>query len=133
MHIRYSFCFVVILLIAGCSKSGTEVAPVSGRVTVDGKPVEYLVVTFQSEGKSSGIGNTFKDGHYELIYKRGVMGAAVGPNRVTIALDTELAHRPNMVPARYNTQTELKREVKAGESNVFDFDLKTDAKESAEK
>jgi hypothetical protein len=53
-----------------------------------------------------------------------VKGAMLGWHRVQIKLDSgDLA--PNgekTLPARYNTQSELRREVVSGE-NVFDFDL----------
>jgi hypothetical protein len=114
------------VVLIGCGKS-MDVAPVKGRVTLDGKPVKFANVTFQVEGRPPGTGRTDDDGHYELIYKRGVMGGPLGKNRVTIAEDTELTHGPQRIPARYNTQTELEQEVKPG-SNEFNFDLTTDAK-----
>jgi hypothetical protein len=61
------------------------------------------------------------------MYKRGVVGAPVGENRVSISLDTELAHHPDNIPQVYNVQSELKREVKPGQ-NEFDFELKSDTK-----
>ncbi len=42
--IRFVFC---LLLICGCSGSGYEVVPVSGRVTLDGKPVAEARIFFQ--------------------------------------------------------------------------------------
>lgn len=119
---RYLSSFVVIALMAGCAKSGLDVAPVHGRVTLDGQPLQYAVVTFQPEGKSPASSGTDKDGHYELIYKRGIMGAPIGTSRVTILLDIQQSHRPQLKP-----QTDLTREVKPG-PNEFNFDLKSDAK-----
>ena len=127
MPLRSLGCLIFIALLVGCGKSNADVAPVSGVVTLDGRPLEFAIITFQPEGKSPAAGRTDKDGHYELLYKRGVMGAPVGPNRVTIMLDVDLAKKPQNVPARYNTQTELQHEVKPG-PNVIDFDLKTEAK-----
>jgi hypothetical protein len=49
-------------------------------------------------------------------------------------MDTEIVDedgkpkkRKQAIPARYNNQTELRREVKPGE-NVFDFDLTSEGK-----
>jgi hypothetical protein len=125
--IRNLSCLLLAILFAGCAKSGTDVAPVSGRVTLDGQPLEFAILTFQPEGKSPASGRTDKDGHYELLYKRGVMGAPVGKNKVSILLDVDLAHRPQIIPSRYNSPTELEREVTPS-PNVIDFDLKTAAK-----
>ncbi len=121
-HIRYLAFFFVIALLTGCAKSDGGIAPVQGRVTLDGQPLQYAVVTFQPDGKPPASSGTNQDGRYELIYKRGVMGAPVGNNRVTIVLDVQQAHRPQLKP-----QTDLTREVKPG-PNEFNFDLKSTEK-----
>ena len=67
---------------AGCGKSGPELAPVSGRVSVDGQTMENVNVTFQpDEMRPASYGRTDADGHYELGYKRGVQGACLGSTR----------------------------------------------------
>ena len=52
----------------------------------------------------------------------------VGPNKVSITVSPEVVRNPPRIPPRYNTASELQREVKPGEENVFDFDLTTDRK-----
>jgi hypothetical protein len=127
MRMRLISCLVLVLLIASCNNTTPDVAPVSGRITLDGKPVEFANVTFQPEGKSPGVGKSNKDGYYELIYKRGVVGGPVGQNTVRVTLDTELAHRPNNIPARYNVDSQLQREIKPGK-NEIDLELTTQEK-----
>src|SRR5262249_49096600 len=123
MRLRHVTCLIpALLLLTGCAQSAPDVAPVSGRITLDGKPREFAVATFQPDGKSPATSGTDKDGHYELMYKRGVMGAPLGMNRVSILLDVEQAHRPQIPP-----QADLQREVKPG-PNVFDFDLTSNTK-----
>jgi hypothetical protein len=117
--------FLLILLLTGCGASGPELALVSGRVMFDGKPLPAARLSFQPESSGSpSYGTTDRNGAYELGYKRGVKGAMLGWHRVQIKLDSgDLA--PNgdkTLPARYNTQSELRREVVSGE-NVFDFEL----------
>jgi hypothetical protein len=129
---------LLTLLVAagGCGSGGPAIAPVSGRVTLDSQPVNEAQVVFQPEaGGAPSTGFTDRDGKYELGYKRGRMGALIGRHSVRIRMDTEvlddggkLVQRPQAIPPRYNSDTELKREVKAGEDNVFDFDLKSDGK-----
>ena len=61
------------LLIVGCGKSGSELAPVSGRVTLDGQPIVGARLRFQPEasGGSPSYGSTDQDGRFVLGYKRG--------------------------------------------------------------
>jgi hypothetical protein len=120
---------VVILLLAaivGCGGSG--VAPVSGRVTLDGRPLQHADVMFQPDGaQRPSVGRTDADGRYELAYKRGEPGAIVGEHTVRIYVSPELVRNPPRIPARYDRESELHREVKSGE-NVFDFELESDEK-----
>ena len=63
------------------------------------------------------------------------MGGLVGSHTVRIKSLTELTGpngqsivRPQLVPDRYNTKTELHPEVERGKTNVIDFDLKSGKK-----
>lgn len=119
--------FLLLAVVAGCGPSGPELAPVSGRVTLNGKPLETADLVFQpDESRSPSYGRTDTNGHYELFYKRGTEGAIVGPHTVRISVSHELVRNPPNIPPRYNTQSELRYEIKPGTENVFDFDLKTD-------
>jgi hypothetical protein len=128
---NWQLCFWLLLLgllISGCRKSGPELAPVSGRVTLSGKPLEKADIVFQPDnGKPPASGRTDAEGRYELAYKRGVMGGPVGQNTVRIRVSRELVRNPPKIAARFNSQSELRREVKAGQ-NEFDFDVTTEGK-----
>ena len=132
MSIKRSSSFAQVLLLAvftGCGQSGPEVAPVSGRVTLDGQPLASADVSFQPEGaQRASSGRTNTDGRYQLMFKRGQPGALVGEHTVRISVSREIVRNPPQIPARYDTQSELRREVKSGEENVFDFELSSDAK-----
>jgi hypothetical protein len=91
-------------------------------VTLDGQPLANAGVSFQLPGKSLSGGSTDDNGNYELIYRRGVRGANIGKNQVTILEDPERTHHPQRVPARYNQNSELQIEVKPGD-NKINFDL----------
>ncbi len=115
-------CFV------GCGETGPKLAPVTGRVTLDGGPLENADVFFQPDGsKSPSVGRTDANGRYELAYKRGVMGGMVGSNTVRITISSEVVANPPNIPARYNTESELTKEVKSGR-NEINFDLTTNEK-----
>lgn len=116
-------------LAGGCADGGPELAPVSGRVTLDGRPLENARVTFQPDGaKRPSYGDTDADGRYLLVHKRGEGGALVGKHTVVITVSPEIVRNPPHIPPEYNSQSTLKADVKAGEDNVFDFDLKSAGK-----
>lgn len=134
---RYTSIWGWLLLasLGGCREAGPQIAPVSGRVTLDGQPLFEAEVMFQPEGVGSpSYGFTDEEGRYELGYNRDQQGALIGWHRVTIEMDTEIAgpdgkpvHRKQLVPPRFNRNSELRREVKSDEANELDFDLTTNA------
>ncbi len=117
-------CVAAASLLAGCGSSGPALAPVTGRVTLDGRPLANVEVVFQPTQGSPSFGVTDGDGRYELVYKRGVTGSLVGEHTVQIkAMPVADGGKPAVaIPPRYNVKTELHEGVKAGK-NVFDFGL----------
>ena len=51
----------------------------------------------------------------------------MGPNAVRITISPDVVADPPKIPARYNSESELTKEVKSG-PNEFNFDLTTDEK-----
>lgn len=120
---RGMICVASLLIFAGCNKSGPGLAPVGGRVTLDGQPAQETQVMFYPDGeKSPSIGRTDKDGRYTLRYKRGVEGGSIGWNTVRLETITKMTHGQQLVPERFITGSDLRREVKSGK-NTFDFEL----------
>lgn len=72
------FAFVL----SGCG-SGLDLAPVTGRVTMNGQPVTQGEVTFLSDNGPSAIGSIAADGTYRLVTLQ-EDGALVGRHKVTI-------------------------------------------------
>src|SRR5689334_23374660 len=119
---------LLICLAAGCGQSGPDVAPVKGRVTLDGRPLATVDIVFQpKDGKPPATSRTDEDGHYELLYKRGLVGAPVGQHTVRIDFTSGIVKNPPNIPAEYNTASKLIKEVKRGGGEI-DFDLKSDGK-----
>ena len=123
----------LLVLLGGCN-NGPALAPVSGRVTLDGKPLSMATVTFLPNHGRASHGQTDSDGHYELLYDRTRYGALIGRHDVRIISATEITMpdgrfftRPQIIPQRYNAHTELHEEVKPGE-NTFNFALKSNPK-----
>ena len=123
------------LLIAGCSESPQdmpEIAPVTGIVLLDGKPLPSATVVFQpTEGRASN-GQTDAEGRYELRFNQDTMGAKLGPHQVFITTYREFDHQtdpnqkasPELLPAKYHSKSELTTTVKAGD-NQIPFDLES--------
>jgi hypothetical protein len=81
---------LILAGLLGCSGSPKYV-PVSGVVTLNGKPYAKAVVSFQPIGTpehpNPGVGSSAysdENGRFELMTGEGVKGAVVGPHRVRI-------------------------------------------------
>lgn len=103
-------------------------ARVRGVVTLDGEPLADATVMFlpiEVDGErpgreiSSSVGSSDADGAYELFYVERVRGAVPGTHKVTITKRNETGRQ--ILPARYNSQTELESKVPGDEP--YDFDL----------
>ncbi len=104
------------VLLAGCGGGGQELAPVSGTVTLDGKPLAGAGVLFtpQEGGRPAG-GSTDEEGRFTLTTKTNGDGAMLGTNRVAVSKvafaqtpssngspNPSAALRPqSLIPARY--------------------------------
>lgn len=116
-----------LLLLPGC---GSNLARVSGEVTLDGKPLETGTIVFQGEGQAMGVGE-IEGGSY-AIKTGNERGLAPGKYRVTVsafqtrpgASDMDEPVPAFLTPQRYNDPetSGLEVEVQPG-SNTFDFPL----------
>ncbi|MFN3149876.1 carboxypeptidase-like regulatory domain-containing protein [Bremerella sp.] len=120
---------LTLALVLGCSNAApSNVADVSGIVTVDGKPAPGAMVSFSptSEGRTS-FGLTDDTGHYHLVYTNEIPGALVGEHKVSIN-NTPPPGKPKpsvMIPAKFTQSGKLSANVIAGEVNEINFDLRS--------
>jgi hypothetical protein len=139
----HRFVGMVLLPVLGCAAEAPKIVPVSGLVTLDGKPLANATVTFSPIAKPGEVnagdgsaGKTNANGEYTLTTSRGVPGAQVGKHRVSISLLAQQAGASderrrggppleNKVPARYSDNSELTFEVTAAGPNRADFVLTT--------
>lgn len=137
------FCLLTLAGATGCGGGGgIERAPVSGKVTFDGTPVEkgLIVMTPTGETKGPSSGAEIKNGEYSIpretglvpgTYKveitasksvgrievQGVAGATGGLSGSQTAENLVM-----YIPEKYNTQSTLTYTVKSG-SNTENFTL----------
>ena len=126
-----------LLLATGCG-GAPNAAAVSGTVTLDGQPLANAVVNFQPAGSErnpgpSSIGRTNEKGEYNLEMAGVGRGAVLGAHKVKIYCPVEDAEsnkpeedrrtkQKDRVPPKYNVQSTLTKEVKAG-NNTINFEL----------
>lgn len=109
-----------------------------GSVKLDGKPLASGMISFDPENQQTGqvaVGAVITGGAYSIPK---ATGPTPGPYRVSIlpADDTAPASRDEApgappkrskaalaIPEKYNTQSTLKFEIKAGTSNRFDVEM----------
>jgi hypothetical protein len=120
----------VLYVAPGCAPPTEGV--VAGTVTVDGQPAQIGSITFiPVDGKSKTTGAKFTDGKYNTL-------VPLGKAKVQIRVSKVVGHQKlyntpdspvqplmeEVLPAKYNDQTELLLEVKPGQ-NDGSYDLKS--------
>jgi len=136
-------------LLGGCSPGGPPLGRVSGKVTLNGQPLEGAHLTFiAKDAPRAAIGTTDAQGVYQLTTFSPNDGAPLGRHTVTVTMPAKgtanmsaekpdtaygeamkqasqgVLQRGKEIPAKYaNPVTSgLSAEVKSG-NNTFDFDL----------
>jgi hypothetical protein len=123
----------LVLLLTGCGPADRSV---SGTVTFQGQPLDTGTIQFYQTGASSVVsaGATINGGKYEIPNDHGlkpgtylvritspeVGGAANAKATFEKPFPAGLRER---IPAKYNTQSKLTVDVRAGEKSRFDFTL----------
>jgi len=119
--------------VAGCGKSNAVRHGVSGKVTLAGKPIQSGVITFIREGEMAAAGGApIIQGAYSIPASAGL---PEGDYRVAVSVPDSgpppkdevpgISVPPKeTIPAKYNSNTELRAKVGRGSPNAFDFELK---------
>lgn len=138
MRIFGWFALSVALMASGCAESTGGRVGVEGKVTFKGAPLDTGFVMFVPEaagGATTQASAMIASGNYSIPPAQGLFP---GKYRVAIssgdgktpANDPNAAPGPTgnfsskeRIPAKYNTETTLTAEVKAGAKNAFDFQI----------
>jgi len=92
------------MVIAGCNRSGLDLAPVEGVVKHNGAPVEGAGVLFLPPTGPMAMGTTDAEGRF-ILTTANHEGALIGEHRVIISKTKTLATQiPGQLFPRYDTQ-----------------------------
>jgi hypothetical protein len=119
----------IVLLFVGCGR-GPKTYPVTGVVTVGGRPVKDASVMFYRKDSPAVSAQTQADGSFQLRAVAGEHQVAItacessGPMLDPLAVE-DAAKLKWIVPQRYSKldQTDQTAKVQAGQENRFKFDL----------
>ncbi len=140
-------CAVIVFVMTGCGGGRDDalpdLVPVSGTITLDGRPASGVAVVFSpSDSTVGGVCHATSDenGHYELTDGQGDQGAQAGKFRVSCSKwvlpdgsdfksETESPMEVGarqLLPAKYSDEgsSRLTATVSAG-GGTIDFDLKS--------
>lgn len=142
-----------LLLLAGCSTkpqmdySKASLVEVTGEITLDGKPLAYAVISFDSSDDQFSYAMADANGEYRLQFDVDQTGCTKGPKVVQISTSRKILglnvaddgeaeegeggeegesnSDVEQVPECYNKESKLKVEVTDSET-TFDFALNSD-------
>jgi hypothetical protein len=113
----------------GCGDAGPKTYPVSGTVSLDGRPLEEGDIYFYPlDPNISADAGKIQAGQFAFRTKAGKKRVEIRASRVVPGKKTPMGGpmRTEFLPARYNTQTTLAAEVLAQGENRFEFPLESD-------
>jgi hypothetical protein len=138
---RLGLVVAVLGLFIGCGPGGPELGRVTGKVTLDGKPVPNAMITYYPQfAGSTSYGVTDQDGNYKMKYTDSDEGAMVG--KFHVGIQTKRMTREDMpdgmkpeefnklassfveLPKKYKNKEAIEVEVKRG-SNTIDLTLES--------
>jgi hypothetical protein len=126
---------IVMPALLGCHK--TDRLSIEGTVTLDGKPLEKGDIQFYPLPGTTGpsAGAQIVDGKFTIAPSGGTFAGSFVVEISSVRLtgrkipdhrgDGMIDERVQYLPVRYNTQSELRAEVKSGESNHLEFAMKS--------
>jgi hypothetical protein len=129
-HRRLSLAVAVGLTLIGgvmvWRSLGLPIADVSGTVTVNGKPVEGVLVTFIPKAKfRPSVGFTDAQGHYQAQFVTQKSGVAIGPCVVQFSIFRG-ASTHNYLPKEFNDQAATNPEFNLdipAKGLIFNYDI----------
>jgi len=120
---KVSFAGFLALLLAGCGDGGPQLCEVKGTVTLDGKPIQGVELTFVPQNVPATMisyGLSDEAGHYELAFTAAKTGAIPATHHVRVDIPGGKAMAK--LNKKYQPEGTITKEVKDG-ANVIDIEL----------
>jgi hypothetical protein len=133
-----------LCLLVGCSGSGDGLPrePISGTVTFDGRTLANGSISFipsgvSADGETTPGGGTITNGKFSIERESGLVPGTynvaiyaserrMGTRPAQVGAAPKASERPKeLIPAKFNANTELKTEIKKGGGNDLTFTLQT--------
>lgn len=115
-----SLVLIASLALVACN-SQRKLMPISGRVTIDGQPLETGKVTVWVKDYRPAQGMIGKDGRFTLLTRVSGDGCAIGEHDVTVSSTKRINEETvkHLIPMRYDdpTQSKLKINVTKPDDN----------------
>lgn len=125
---------LVSLILVGCNASNQKQA-VSGTITFQGKPLDQGLIQFAPSSPEipTASGANIQNGKYQIPQDKGLLPGTYdvrisAPEKGTVAKEAAMPGESGppakeRIPTKYNANTTLKFEVKAGQPNTFDVTI----------
>jgi hypothetical protein len=118
----------------GCGSQDRQA--IQGNVTLDGSPLPNGEIVFIPSAGTTGptAGSEIKNGGYSVsaangtsagVFRVEINAMRKTGRKISTPHGPAIEHTANYIPKRYNEASQLKAEVKSGEMNVIDFELRT--------
>lgn len=127
--------FVAMICVTGCHREDVKLAPVTGEVLLDGKPVQGVFIIFQPTGGKPAYAMIDARGQFKLQYNVKSVGALVGLQEVFLRPPgadesgelPEGITTPTPIPDRFRRPFQTVEVTTS--KNEFRFDLTTTEQE----
>lgn len=125
----------MLLPASGCGRNDSlDLQAVAGKVSLDSRPLEHGSVQFCPVAKNGLMsGSVIAAGRYQISKSKGLppgkyivqisSADSSGVEKGPVLPGPGTPPLKELIPIKYNLNSELKIEVKSGGGNVFDFDL----------
>jgi hypothetical protein len=128
----------ILAVVQGCEGVRSNTLAASGKVTLDGKPLESGQITFISLGDGGSRASAkIENGEFSIPPNFGVKAGEqlvqieayrksnrpIQPSGLLTAEEAAKGAVEQYLPAKYNTQSQLKAQVQSGGDNFFEFQL----------
>jgi hypothetical protein len=132
-------CLVLCPALGGCGGADDDLPrqALSGTVTLDGQPLELGIIQFQPSSAQEPLpaGAEIKDGTFTIARDEGPTpgnyrvfitssGGKKPPTPAGTSGEKMPGIMPDLIPAKYNSNSTLTVKVEADKPNTFDFPLK---------